>query len=159
MRHANSSPLFPISNANLAFGPLSSPACVTAVADFEYSCNNPRGADLGNTWCECCDFNNSKADMEKEYPRGEKARWILKRYLSATDGGGIDEARGSMSEGDFLAGLEREVNRFSVATSLAWCFWSLVQDDVSAVEFNYLKYGRERWEGALWLGRILEGGE
>jgi len=117
--------------------------------DFEYSCFNPRSVDLGNTFCEMCECNDLKPDWDKEYPQGEEATWIVERYVDFQKPGMREE----LGEGwdEFIEGVRIEIDKHSLLSHYGWCFWSIIQDDVSHIDYDYMLYAKIRWGGSCWM--------
>jgi hypothetical protein len=43
-----------------------------------------------------------------------------------------------------ILALEKEVLAFSCASHFFWVIWSLLQDQHSSIDFNYIEYGEGR---------------
>jgi len=117
--------------------------------DFEYSCFNPRAIDLGNTFCEMCECNDLKPDWNTQYPEGDEAKWIVEKYVDFQNPG----MRAEMGEKweEFIEGVRVEIDKHSLLSHFGWCFWSIIQDDVSVIDFDYMLYAKIRWGGAMWM--------
>lgn len=114
--------------------------------DFEYAGLNPRAADIANTFCEHCDMNNIKADYENEYPSEETQTTFLMAYLEALAASPLDDLNQKDQEA-FLLFLRNEIGRFTLLSHVGWAVWSLVQEQISNIEFDYIAYGRHRLQG------------
>lgn len=111
------------------------------IIDFEYSCYNPRGFDIGNHFNEWAGF---ECEYER-FPTEAAQRSFLAAYLDASteltgaadgagDGGGAVSAEATMRR------LLAEAAAFSLASHLYWGVWALLQAQFSAIDFDYLAY-------------------
>jgi len=103
--------------------------------DYEYACYNYRGFDLGNHFCEFAGFDCNYS----KYPEREfQLKW-LSAYLKSAKGG--DEPSEEEIENLYL-----EVNKFAAAAHYFWTIWSLVQGEISDIDFDYLGYAALRFQ-------------
>lgn len=121
------------------------------IIDFEYAGLNPRACDIANTFCECCDMNNLKADYENEYPSEEQQIEFLENYLNQYYYSGLittDKIPDDNNNKDlFLKDLAKDVNKFALVSHLGWACWALIQYHVCPIEFDYLAYAKHRLDG------------
>lgn len=108
------------------------------VIDFEYAGLHPRAADLANTFCEYCDMNNLQGNWKVQYPNREQQEDFLKAY--------VKRCRVDM-DSDCLENFRKEVNKHTLVSHLGWATWSLVQQHLSDIDFDYLAYARHRIDG------------
>lgn len=64
----------------------------------------------------------------------------LKSYLEEYTSESLDQ------NDERVAALKHQVDMFTVASHLLWIFWSLVQTEISVIDFDYLKYAEMRYE-------------
>lgn len=111
--------------------------------DFEYSCFNPRGFDLGNHFCEWMANYHSDTPHNinfRLFPTSEEQRLFCEAYLEAA-GDGLAPV------GDIAVdALVREAREYSLASHLLWAAWGLVQFRVSKIDFDYLEYAKQRFQ-------------
>jgi len=113
--------------------------------DYEYAGWNPRVVDIANTFCEYCDMNNLRANFPKEYPSEEDQNSFLRAYLNDIDSSLL--SGGAESEDTFLAALRDLIGKHTLVSHLGWSAWSLVQHEVSSIEYDYLAYAQHRMDG------------
>lgn len=121
----------------------SSKAGPLRLIDFEYAGLNPRAADIANTFCEFCDMNNMRADYEREYPSEDVQNEFFRAYLKDLDSSSL--LAGQQEE--FLTAMRLHVGKYTVLSHLGWAVWSLVQHNLSDIEFDYLAYAQHRMDG------------
>ena len=118
--------------------------------DVEYAAYNPRGFDIGNHFCEYSGFDYSK--FEVKYPNREVQMVFLKSYLKRqreiNSGSKASDTMGSDSEDEDseLEALYHECNVYALASHLFWGLWAVIQARNSAVDFDYFKYAKARFE-------------
>jgi len=118
--------------------------------DFEYSGMNPRAADIGNTFCEFCDMNNLAPDYAKEYPSTSVQDMFLLSYIRANNESLAKSIQDGMKQDEkdlFLSTMRQEIGKHSLISHLGWAVWALVQNKVSSIEFDYIRYSEIRMEG------------
>ena len=115
--------------------------------DFEYAALNPRGVDIANTWCEFCDMNNLRADYAQEYPSEEVQNRFLQAYCDRLVQSPLEGLTTKTQQDEFLADLRHEIGRMTLVSHLSWTIWSLVQDRLSTIDFDYLAYAQHRQDG------------
>lgn len=116
--------------------------------DYEYAALNYQAYDIANHFTE---FSGVEEPDYSLYPdKKYQLRW-LRIYLEAfysklnrfftkqTDEPVlVDDGR--------LEKFYNEVNKFTLAAHLMWAVWSLVQAQNSQLEFNFVKYGKARFD-------------
>ncbi|XP_028410525.1 choline kinase alpha-like [Dendronephthya gigantea] len=114
------------------------------VIDFEYSCYNNRGFDIGNHFCEwVSDYNYPHypyfiGDMTK-YPSHDQKVFFVRTYLQA------------LHEGENVSDEEVEkviveADRLSLLSHFFWGMFSILQSYKSTIDFGYLEYALYRLE-------------
>lgn len=97
--------------------------------DFEYANPNPRAYDLANHLCE---WAGLECDWSR-LPSTEQRRQFYAAYLGTSD-----EAE--------IALVEKEVQAYEPAPHLVWTLWAILQAQYSEIDFDYMEYGRRRYE-------------
>lgn len=97
--------------------------------DYEYANYNLRGFDFANHFCEYAGF---ELDYTR-YPSLDTRRAAVQGYLA--------ESKADLAQ---VAALVREVEACVPLSHLFWGVWGLVQHGLSAIQFDYLSYGRTR---------------
>ncbi|XP_016147914.1 choline/ethanolamine kinase-like [Sinocyclocheilus grahami] len=103
--------------------------------DFEYSSYNYRGFDFGNHFCEWIyDYTYDqwpfyKAKVEN-YPNRQQQLHFIRHYLSER----VAPADQARIEEDMIT----EANRFALASHFLWGLWSIIQANISKIEFGYM---------------------
>eukprot|EP01132_Coremiostelium_polycephalum_P003156 gene3156-3949_t len=107
--------------------------------DFEYANYNFRGFELGNHFNEYAGFGPDYS----LYPTEETQKYFLTEYLRV-----LHQNREGMSEPSTseVHNLYIEASHFSLASHLFWGFWSIVQSLHSEIDFDYLEYGKARFD-------------
>ncbi|KAG7454040.1 hypothetical protein JOB18_019270 [Solea senegalensis] len=109
--------------------------------DFEYSSYNYRGFDVGNHFCEwmydynCDEFPYFRVNTEA-FPAKTQQLHFIEHYLREFDGDFeelSEEEQTKLKQEMYL-----EVNRFSLASHFFWGLWSIVQAQLSTIQFGYL---------------------
>lgn len=99
--------------------------------DFEYASYNYIAFDIANHFCEWAGFD---CDYQHLMPtEKEQFEWI-NLYLKYNDN------YHKITAND----LYNQVQVFIKASHLFWGLWSLIQSQVSVIEFDYIKYGSKR---------------
>ncbi|XP_027710200.1 choline/ethanolamine kinase [Vombatus ursinus] len=116
--------------------------------DFEYSSYNYRGFDIGNHFCEWIyDYSSEESPYflmkPRNYPSREQQLHFIRNYLSVIQGDKTPspEERTRLEEKILL-----EANRFALASHFFWGLWSILQDIMSTIEFDYLEYAQSRFQ-------------
>jgi thiamine kinase-like enzyme len=137
--------LKPKSATSLASGSLSS----LKMIDYEYSSRNPRIYDIANTFCEFADMNNLRADYSKDYPSNETQTLFLRTYLESLTVNDDNPLQGlnTLQQEEFIESLRQMVARATLLSHLSWSVWSVIQDSIGHITFDYLQYARHRMDG------------
>ncbi|XP_074659766.1 choline/ethanolamine kinase-like isoform X2 [Tubulanus polymorphus] len=112
--------------------------------DFEYCGYNYRGFDIGNHFCEWAidykvdvpPFYEFDADG---YPSKDQQVHFVKEYLKANRGSNCADPGDEEIENILV-----EANTFGLASHFMWVLWSLIQYNISSIEFDYLEYAEVR---------------
>jgi len=127
--------------------------------DFDYSSYNYRGYDIANHFCEFIyeytlgdDPGDGFVVNNEDFPSQEQQETFareylatLERYKEKSQGEDYDHKRcASVIHTCSVEQLLYEVNRFVLASHFMWSLWSIVQQQVSKIDFQYLKYGKAR---------------
>ena len=108
--------------------------------DFEYSCYNYRGFDIGNHFCEWCyDYNVDSppyfsASLDA-YPSVKEQINFIRAYLQDED-----------PSDENIEKVRLEANAFALASHMLWALWGAAQSLVSNLEFDCLEYALVRLE-------------
>lgn len=96
--------------------------------DYEYGSFNYRSFDIANHFCEYAGFD---CDYTL-FPDSEsfQRQWI-KEYLTSFTGQCTDKE---------IDQILKEVAIFTLVAHIFWCFWGLVQAQVSDIQFDYMSY-------------------
>jgi thiamine kinase-like enzyme len=94
------------------------------IVDFGYSGNNDPCSELGNA---CCEAGYAQAEMEA----------LCAAYF------GEAEPR-----------LLARIHLYAIMSDVAWSLWSVIQEHISDLPFDFHAYGEQRWARAL---RLLDG--
>ncbi|XP_060869930.1 ethanolamine kinase isoform X2 [Metopolophium dirhodum] len=114
----------------------SSPISV-AFIDYEYSMFNNQAFDIANHFIEFAGVQEPDFSL---YPNVDLQMDWLKSYLEEYIGESLDQ------DDQRVAVLKDQVNMFAIASHLLWIFWSLVQAEISVIDFDYLKYAEMRFK-------------
>ena len=109
--------------------------------DFEYSAYNSNCYDIGNHFAEYAGLNeiNYSRYPDKEYQMNWLQSYLERiHFLQNKDPGTITPAE--------LHTLYVGVNLSALAAHLYWTLWSIYQASNSAIEFDFLAYGKLRVE-------------
>jgi thiamine kinase-like enzyme len=117
------------------------------IIDFEYAGWNPRAVDIANTFCEFCDMNNLQADYDKEYPSDKVQDVFLRSYLGGLQSPSPLEDLSADEQTLFITALQQEIGRYTLVSHLGWAVWSLVQQRLSSIDFDYVAYAQHRMLG------------
>ena len=107
--------------------------------DFEYSAFNFQSFDLANHFCE---YSGMQLPFEVDlYPSKEhQLNWIAE-YLKF-----YDQFTGNAQPitEDRIERLYRQVCISSLASHLLWASWSLLQSQLSSIDFDFVLYAKSR---------------
>ncbi|EGG24538.1 ethanolamine kinase A [Cavenderia fasciculata] len=113
--------------------------------DFEYANYNFRGFELGNHFNEYAGFEPDY----KLYPTRDQQLVFITQYLRVISAGSISNFQsggGVEPTQDQIERLYIEANQYSLASNIFWGFWSIVQSMNSEIDFDYLEYGKARFD-------------
>lgn len=112
------------------------------IVDYEYASLNYRGFDIGDHWMEwCADYHGPHPeDMDwSKYPDlSARTSWATS-YLAASKNippSAVDIAS--------VKALVNEADAYAVVTHIFWGLWGIIQATGSQIEFDYLRYARNR---------------
>ena len=110
------------------------------LVDLEYAGWNHRGFDLGNLLCEwASDFQSphpEQLDFPRHFPTQEEQRRIARAYLG--------KEKEDEEEVEVVDALIHEMSEFALASHLMWGIWGLLQSKLSAIQFKYVAYAKQR---------------
>ena len=128
---------------------------VIKVIDFEYAGFNPRAVDMANTFLEHCDMNNIKPNYEAEYPSVQLQNDFIQSYIRhltfLTTDNVLEHAKDVLEEEMFLKNARQIVGQYTLMSHLSWSVWSIIQSQVSDIDFDYLAYLECRMEGYEYM--------
>lgn len=122
--------------------------------DFEYAGLSPRAFDIANHFCEHCDMNNIKANYETEYPSVTTQDEFLGAYMDELPTSPLK----GLNEGevrDFTDHLRDEIARYTLLSHLRWAIWSVLQSQLSDIDFDYIGYAEHRLEGYNHARKVM----
>jgi thiamine kinase-like enzyme len=109
--------------------------------DYEYSCTNYRGFDIGNFFCEAMGGTTDGVVDASKYPSPRCQALFCRTYLERT-------GPHSPSDADVSA-LVGEANQYGLLSHLYWAAWAVAQSASSTVDFPYLLFARNRFRQFL----------
>ncbi|XP_026820062.1 ethanolamine kinase [Rhopalosiphum maidis] len=108
-----------------------------AFIDYEYAMFNNQAFDIANHFIEFAGVQEPDFSL---YPNVDLQMDWLKSYLEEYTGESLDQ------NDQKIAVLKHQVDMFTIASHLLWIFWSLVQTEISVIDFDYLRYAEMRLE-------------
>lgn len=113
------------------------------VIDFEYSCYNYRGFDIGNHFAEWTnDYNYPHYPYFKgnrdNYPSHSQKAHFVRSYLQAFDDDNVSDEE--------VEKVIVEADRLSLVAHFFWGLMAIIQANKSTINFGYLDYGIWRLE-------------
>jgi thiamine kinase-like enzyme len=115
--------------------------------DYEYAGWNPRVLDLSNTFLEYCDMNNLRANWETEYPSDQQQDEFLRSYLNNVE----DSPQHHTFILNSLDSVRNEIGKHTLISHLHWTIWSILQQSMSDIDFDYIQYAKQRMEGYEYM--------
>ncbi|XP_059078369.1 ethanolamine kinase 2-like [Tigriopus californicus] len=106
--------------------------------DYEYGDNNYQAYDIANHFTEYVGVGDH-LDYQRLYPKEPEQKDWIKRYLQAY------HATAEISE-DYVHRTYVLVNKFSLLANFTWAMWSLVQAQLSSIDFDYFDYAKQRFD-------------
>uniref|UniRef100_UPI00398ECA29 ethanolamine kinase 1-like n=1 Tax=Pristiophorus japonicus TaxID=55135 RepID=UPI00398ECA29 len=113
---------------------------VVKFIDYEYTGYNYQAYDIGNHFNEFAGV--SELDFSMYPPQEMQLEW-LKSYLEV-----YKECTGCEPVATQLEvqKLYVQVNKFTLASHFSWGLWSILQARYSTIDFDFLRYARERFK-------------
>lgn len=113
------------------------------VIDWEYCSYNYRGNDFGNHFCEWTyDYHIDTYPYYKEtpenYPTREQQYEFFRAYLQES---------GREIREEVLSDMYMEANTFALLSHYFWGLWSILQNDMSNIQFGFMDYAESRFQG------------
>ncbi|XP_053384231.1 choline/ethanolamine kinase-like [Mercenaria mercenaria] len=121
------------------------------VIDWEYCSYNYRGYDFGNHFMEWC-YNYNVPEYPyyrytaQYYPTRDQQYEFFKAYLQASHCD-IDDS--------ILEKMYIEANTYALASHFLWGLWSILQNEMSNIQFGFLEYAESRLSGYFEMKRKL----
>lgn len=111
--------------------------------DFEYSAFNFQSFDIANHFCEYAGQDPFEHEL---YPSKEYQYEWIGHYLRF-----YDEFRNVKAEinDERIEQLYKQISKSSLASHLIWGSWSLLQSQLSTLEFDFIKYAKARLSAYL----------
>ncbi|XP_022991265.1 probable choline kinase 2 [Cucurbita maxima] len=110
------------------------------IIDYEYANYNPIAFDIANHFCEMtADYHTDTPHVlvHTKYPGLEERKRFLQQYLSAS---------GRQPSDAELMQLVQDVEKYTLASHLVWGLWGIISEHVNDIDFDYIKYARQRFE-------------
>lgn len=110
------------------------------IIDYEYSSYNPVAFDMANHFCEMvADYHTDTPHLldYNKYPGLEERQRFLRIYLSSS---------GSQVSDHEVQQLCEDVEKYTLASHLFWGLWGIISQHVNEIDFDYLEYGRQRFQ-------------
>ncbi|XP_074280562.1 putative choline kinase 2 [Silene latifolia] len=114
------------------------------IIDYEYASYNPVAFDIANHFCEMAADYHTEAPHKLDYckyPGLQERRRFICRYLSSS---------GQQPSDHQVEQLLQDVEKYTLATHLFWGLWGIISEHVNEIDFDYLEYGRQRFQ-EYWL--------
>jgi ethanolamine kinase len=111
--------------------------------DFEYAHRNYFYYDIANHFNE---FGGLEADWSK-YPSDAKAIEFIQQYITTFRGLTLKPGSERVSPSVDATQVLGYVKLLSMASHLIWGAWSVIQAAFSVIEFDYLTYAAQRFQG------------
>ncbi|XP_060576210.1 LOW QUALITY PROTEIN: choline/ethanolamine kinase-like [Ruditapes philippinarum] len=131
--------------------------CLTVI-DWEYCSYNYRGYDFGNHFMEWC-YNYNVTEYpyfsytEHFYPTREQQYEFFKAYLKASHCDADDVTLHKMYiEANTFALASHS---FALASHFLWGLWSILQNEMSTIQFGFLEYAESRLAGYFAMKKKL----
>ncbi|GKZ01080.1 ethanolamine kinase [Mayamaea pseudoterrestris] len=115
--------------------------------DYEYSSRNARVYDIANTFCEFGDMNHMAADFSRDYPSRETQDVFLQSYLNSCGHSNPLLEFDARQQDEYLATLRCMIAKSTLISHLGWSVWSVVQDSMAHISFDYMQYAQHRLDG------------
>lgn len=113
------------------------------VIDWEYCSYNYRGNDFGNHFCEWTyDYHVNTFPYYKETPENYPAREQQYEFFKAY----LQEMGETITE-EKLSDMYEEANTYALLSHFFWGLWSVLQNDMSNIQFAFMDYAEARFQG------------
>lgn len=112
--------------------------------DYEYASYNSAAFDIANHFCEmAADYHTDTPHILDygKYPGLEERARFVRMYLSSS---------GDQPSNDEVERLLQDVEKYTLASHLFWGLWGIISEHVNEIDFEYLEYGRQRFQ-QYWL--------
>ncbi|CAL4902080.1 unnamed protein product [Urochloa decumbens] len=110
------------------------------IIDYEYASFNPVAYDIANHFCEMvADYHSETPHIldYTKYPDTNERKQFVQTYLSS-------------SEAEEVENLIKRIEKYTLASHLAWGLWGIISDHVNDIDFDYKEYARQRFK-QYWL--------
>jgi ethanolamine kinase len=123
-------------------------ACVSFI-DYEYATPAPAAFDIANHFAEWVGFECDYSAIPTKSQRLEFITHYLRAFHALHTGGpGSGPSENKKMEAD-INQLSAEIDEFRGVPGFYWGIWALVQDGISAIDFDYASYAELRF-GEYW---------
>ncbi|XP_060675609.1 probable choline kinase 2 isoform X3 [Ziziphus jujuba] len=116
------------------------------IIDYEYASYNPVAYDIANHFCEmAADYHTDTPhilDFSK-YPGLQERQRFVQTYLSFS---------GDLHYDLEVKQLVQDVEKYTLASHLAWGLWGIISEHVNEIDFDYMEYARQRFQ-QYWLSK------
>lgn len=106
--------------------------------DYEYSCILPRAFDIANHLCEYEGLDSDKFT----YPNKDVRISLIKNYIE--------------TEQKYNDKYLQIIDYYSLISHYYWGCWSIIQEKLSNIDFEYKKYGENRFKMFLYYKKTFE---
>lgn len=106
--------------------------------DYEYSCILPRAFDLANHLCEY----NGLDSTNLTYPDKNTRISLIKEYIQ--------------NDFEYKDVYLEIIDYYSLISHYYWGCWSLIQEKISTIDFDYKKYGESRFKMFIYYKNIFD---
>lgn len=127
----------------LYFKDCADPTKRLTVIDWEYCSYNYRGNDFGNHFCEWTyDYHIDTSPYYKETPENYPTRQQQYDFFRAY----LQESGSDITE-EVLSDMYTEANTYALLSHFFWGLWSVLQNDMSNIQFGFMDYAESRFQG------------
>ncbi|KAJ3695034.1 hypothetical protein LUZ60_000411 [Juncus effusus] len=119
---------------------------LVTLIDYEYASFNPVAYDIANHFCEmAANYHTDEPHIldYSKYPDLEERRRFVQIYLTSSD------EKPNVLE---VEKLVESVEKYKLATHLAWGLWGVISAHVNDIDFDYMEYARQRFH-QYWLNK------
>lgn len=110
------------------------------IIDYEYSSYNNMAFDIANHFCEmAADYHSETPHLMdyNKYPGLEERQRFLHVYLNSSGCQPTDKEVNQLLE---------DVEKYTLASHMFWGLWGIISQHVNEIDFDYLEYGRQRFQ-------------